>query len=54
MQLANDNITPLQDAVDLDMATDEEKENLLAWKKYRVLIMRVDTSSPEWPTPPTK
>lgn len=48
-------ISPLQDAVDLDMATDEEKEQLAAWKKYRVLLNRIDTSSaPDitWPTKP--
>ncbi|MGC6557686.1 tail fiber assembly protein, partial [Escherichia coli] len=22
------------------------------WKKYRVLLMRVDTSKPEWPEKP--
>ncbi|EMD6813377.1 tail fiber assembly protein [Citrobacter koseri] len=49
MQTANEKITLLQDAVDLDMATDEEKELLLKWKKYRVLLSRVDTSKPEWP-----
>ncbi|WP_307773466.1 tail fiber assembly protein [Providencia stuartii] len=52
---ANNAIAPLQDAVDLDMATDEEKAQLTAWKKYRVLLNRVDTStSPEieWPEKP--
>lgn len=49
---ANIAIAPLQDAFDLDMATDAEKALLLAWKKYRVLLMRVDTAKPEWPTPP--
>ncbi|MEN3257684.1 tail fiber assembly protein [Sodalis endosymbiont of Spalangia cameroni] len=46
---------PLQDAVDLDMATDAEKALLLAWKKYRVLLNRVDISTApdiHWPTPP--
>lgn len=37
-------LTPLQDAVDLDMATDEEVASLKAWKTYRVLLNRVDTS----------
>lgn len=37
-------IAPLQDAVDLDMATDEEIALLKEWKKYRVLLNRVDTS----------
>ncbi|AHF72894.1 hypothetical protein SOPEG_0134 [Candidatus Sodalis pierantonius str. SOPE] len=48
-------IAPLQDAVDLDMATDAEKAALLAWKKYRVLLNRVDiTQVPDidWPEAP--
>lgn len=48
-------IAPLQDAVDLDMATEAEKAALLAWKKYRVLLNRVDISSApdiDWPEPP--
>lgn len=45
-------IAPLQDTVDLDMATDEESTALSEWKKYRVLLMRVDTTKPVWPTPP--
>ncbi|MDF3696555.1 tail fiber assembly protein, partial [Enterobacter hormaechei] len=45
----------LQDAVDLSMATEEEMASLSAWKKYRVLLNRVDTSEPdqiEWPESP--
>lgn len=52
---ANNAIAPLQDAVDLDMATDEEKAQLTAWKKYRVLLNRVDTSTApdiDWPQKP--
>ena len=52
---ATDKIQTLQDAVDLDMATDEEKTQLTAWKKYRVMLSRTDadTQSPEeWPQPP--
>ncbi|EKK4595233.1 tail fiber assembly protein, partial [Escherichia coli] len=44
-----------QDAVDAGIATDEETSILTEWKKYRVLLMRVDTSTApdiEWPTPP--
>ncbi|HAW1857230.1 TPA: tail fiber assembly protein [Escherichia coli] len=41
-----------QDAVDAGIATEEESAALLEWKKYRVLLMRVDTAAPEWPTPP--
>ncbi|EJN0653422.1 tail fiber assembly protein [Salmonella enterica] len=53
LQLATDKIAPLQDAVDLEEATDEEKARLNAWKKYRVLVNRVDTSKPEWPEAPS-
>nr|WP_318564587.1 tail fiber assembly protein [Providencia stuartii] len=52
---ANNAIAPLQDAVDLEMATEEEITQLTAWKKYRVLLNRVDTSiAPdiEWPEKP--
>lgn len=45
-------IATLQDAVDLDMASAEEKKQLTAWKKYRVLLNRVDiNTAPEitWP-----
>ncbi|STH95957.1 tail assembly chaperone gp38 [Citrobacter braakii] len=45
-------IAPLQDASDLGDATAEEAVALSEWKKYRVKVMRVDTSKPEWPTPP--
>ncbi|MFT1618232.1 tail fiber assembly protein [Enterobacter kobei] len=45
-------IAPLQDAVDLSMATTEETEALLQWKKYRVLLSRVDPKAPVWPTKP--
>ncbi|HAT2585891.1 MULTISPECIES: tail fiber assembly protein [Citrobacter freundii complex] len=45
-------IAPLEDAVDEGMATEEETAALSEWKKYRVKVRRVDTSKPEWPTPP--
>lgn len=37
-------IAPLQYAVDLEMATEEEQTRLRKWKKYLVLLSRVDTS----------
>lgn len=40
------------DAVDAGIATNEETAALAEWKKYRVLLMRVDTAKPDWPTPP--
>lgn len=46
-------IAPLQDAVDLGMATDEELAQLKAWKTYRVLLSRIDIShAPEIDWPP--
>ncbi|EAB8520997.1 tail fiber assembly protein [Salmonella enterica] len=50
--MASGKIAPLQDAVDLDEATDKEKASLLAWRKYRVLVSRVDTTNPDWPYVP--
>lgn len=48
-------MAPLEFAVELDIATEEEVALLSAWKKYRVLLNRVDTSQPDkiiWPSPP--
>lgn len=55
MKEANARIIPLQDAFDLGQETDEEKKLFLAWKKYRVLLNRVDTETApdiEWPELP--
>ncbi|ECB7116861.1 tail fiber assembly protein, partial [Salmonella enterica subsp. enterica serovar Typhimurium] len=52
LQTAAEKIAPLQDAVDLGIATDDEKAQLDEWKKYRVLVNRVDTSNPDWPEKP--
>ncbi|MCW6599421.1 tail fiber assembly protein, partial [Yersinia ruckeri] len=44
-----------QDAVDTGIATKEEAASLAEWKKYRILLMRVDTSTApdiEWPLKP--
>ncbi|RVR89969.1 tail fiber assembly protein [Citrobacter freundii] len=41
LMIATSAIAPLQDAVDLDMATEDEAARLLAWKKYRVMLNRV-------------
>lgn len=52
---ATEAIAPLQDAVDLDIATNEELTLLKEWKTYRVLLNRVDTSiAPDidWPKNP--
>lgn len=44
-----------QDAVDAGIATDEEAATLSEWRKYRVLLMRINTdTAPDtpWPQPP--
>ncbi|MFK0309740.1 tail fiber assembly protein [Pseudomonas sp. NPDC090233] len=50
-------IAPLQDAVDLDMATNQEVALLKDWKRYRVALNRLAEqegypSDIEWPVPP--
>lgn len=50
--IADSEISWRQDAVDAEIATDDEVAALSSWKKYRVLLMRVDTSNPEWPEMP--
>lgn len=55
MNEASKKISVLQDSVDLGMAIDDEEEQLNIWKKYRVLLNRVDTSTvPDiiWPEKP--
>lgn len=55
LTFATSKIGPLQDAVDLGIATDAETVLLLAWKKYRVLINRIkpdDASDISWPEQP--
>ncbi|AVJ74002.1 caudovirales tail fiber assembly family protein [Escherichia coli] len=43
----------VQTVAELEIATEEEKAFLAAWKTYRVLLNRVDTVNPVWP-PPSK
>ncbi|MCZ0910609.1 tail fiber assembly protein, partial [Escherichia coli] len=45
IQEATDNITILQDAVNFEMATDEEVSMLSSWRKYRVLVSRIDINT---------
>ncbi|MGK8935309.1 tail fiber assembly protein [Pluralibacter gergoviae] len=55
MQAAGETISTLQDAVELELATDDETTQLEQWKKYRVLLNRIDTSAaPDiaWPEQP--
>ena len=50
--MADREIVCRQDAFYTEMATAEGIAALSEGKKYRVLLMRVDTSNPVWPTPP--
>jgi len=55
MDEANRTIVPLQDAVDISIATDAEIARLSEWKRYRVELSRIDTSkAPDitWPVRP--
>lgn len=54
LSVAASRIAPLQDAVDLDDATDDEVALLKKWKQYRVAVNRVDLSSKpiSWPVEP--
>lgn len=48
-------IVPLQDAVDTGIATDEETQQLTAWKTYRALLSRITTDDApkiKWPKKP--
>lgn len=54
---ANTKIAPLQDAVDLGIATEQETADYNAWRGYRVYISRVPTQagyplSVDWPVAP--
>lgn len=55
MAVATAAIAPLQDAVDIDDATDAEITLLKEWKKYRVALNRLDLSfvpDIDWPQLP--
>ena len=41
---ANEKIAIIQDVIDLDMQESNEEEQLKKWKKYRILLTRVDAS----------
>nr|WP_143767629.1 tail fiber assembly protein [Xenorhabdus nematophila] len=52
LRTATEKIDICQDAVDFDIATDAEKSALTDWRKYRVLLNRVDCSTaPDIPWP---
>lgn len=51
---ANEKIAVLQDIIDLDMQESNEEEQLKQWKKYRILLTRIDVSDTNisFPTKP--
>jgi hypothetical protein len=51
---ADKKIAILQDIIDLDMQESNEIEQLKNWKKYRILLTRVDTNNTQikWPEDP--
>ncbi|CDH32335.1 tail fiber assembly protein [Xenorhabdus bovienii] len=55
LRVATEKIDICQDAVDLGMATDAEKSTLTEWRKYRVLLNRVNCTTASdiyWPEQP--
>lgn len=57
LQYASSQVNALQDAVDLEIATEAETKALKSWKTYRVLLNRVDTigavpAESDWPKSP--
>lgn len=57
--LADAAITPLQDAIDINNATEADHELLNAWKKYRVALRRLPEqkgypTTIEWPIAPSQ
>ena len=52
---ANEQISYLQDAVDAEIASEQETQLLAEWKKYRVLVNRIDIEQApniDWPNNP--
>lgn len=59
LALAGLRIAPLQDAVDLDVATAAEVASLKQWKQYRIAVGRIAAQpgfplTLEWPEQPSK
>lgn len=57
LRYAAEQIAPLQDAVDLGLATEEEVDRLRSWKTYRVALNRLEEQdgyplAVDWPEQP--
>lgn len=46
---ATTRIAPLQDMVDMGDASPEEEAELLAWKRYRIALTRITSTTAGWP-----
>lgn len=55
LNMAANAIDPLQDAVDLGIATDSDATALKAWKQYRIAVAKTDlvAVNPTWPAAPS-
>lgn len=57
MKLANTNIEILQDTIDFDMATEEDKALLTKWRKFRIELNKLNLNTApaiSWPDKPKK
>ena len=56
LEEANNNISMLQDAIDLDMQEGNEEKRIKEWKRYRILLTRLDTNNIDikFPSKPIK
>ncbi|WMD23110.1 tail fiber assembly protein [Achromobacter seleniivolatilans] len=57
LQYATLRMAPLLDAIELEMATEEERATLIAWRQHRIQLNRIELQPdfPEsiaWPQPP--
>lgn len=54
LETANNKIELLQDIIDLDMCEGGEADQLKSWKKYRILLTRINVNSIDvnFPLPP--
>lgn len=54
LETANNKIELLRDIIDLDMCEGGEADQLKSWKKYRILLTRIDVNSidVDFPPPP--
>ncbi|MEQ9886483.1 tail fiber assembly protein [Pectobacterium zantedeschiae] len=48
---ASERIQVLSDAIELNLATEEEKNELKAWRNYRLQLSRVDINSEQFVFP---